>query len=257
MEWSPSKSHEEYSAISLSGSENPDYVEAKRLRMVKKKVVHHDGKLAYTARIYSNLELYGFDAFQENTKEAVKELKMKQKHGNNSKVMKLINSTGSKIKSNLAVGVSGADRLLASVESAERWKDFFGSLNYKLITSIHCILINDASGSVYYGEAFIANGLFGYYSIDFTQKQPRGLRLFIPYTDIVSITKASKSTTQTPQKKPKQPVIVPLTSKTTKPSVIQIWTVAQEVHQFYGFGPFYDDTFRVLMAAYRSLNPVH
>jgi len=87
--------------------------------------------------------------------------------------------------------------------------------------------------------------------------KPKGLRIRIPYTDIHAITKAAKSYLDMCDKKKKslqKPQIIPVINNDVcvKPSVIQIWTSSGEVHQLYGFGPFYDQIYTTLHATWKE-----
>jgi len=218
---------------------------------------HHDGSLYYSPKIYANLEINLFNGFQDNTVGSVRVRKLKQKNDKSSSVVKGLCQFGSKMKSNLSLGVIGAEKLLVGVDSIERWKAYFGSLNYKYITSISCYLFIESSNSKVYGEAFFANGLFGFFGVDTITKEYQQLRVFIPYVDVVSITKAQKTTMVEKPRNIKRTHILPLSNAISKPSVIQLWTTALQVHQFFGFGPFFDDIFKLLISSWKSLNPVH
>jgi len=246
--------NEDY-VVSLSGSETPDHfgLETRGKRMRRRKQ-HHDGRITYSAKIYSNSDLQLYNLFQSNTKETARENKIKSKKDNKALVLKSISN---KIVANFSVGLAETEKMLGGIDAGHRWKDYFGSLTYKFLTSIHCFVVNESLNTALYGEAFFASGMFGFYAVDYIQKPPKCLRICIPYVDVVAVTKAAKiDALNSSFSKPKRPSVAPLSSLSSKPSVIQIWTSAREVHQFYGFGPSFDDTFTLLVTSWQSLNPL-
>jgi len=153
-------------------------------------------------------------------------------------------------------GVSVAERRFDGVEANSRWHDLFGALNIKLQTSISCFIYNGTSVKAYQGEAYISDSLFGFFTFNENIHNPKGLRLCLPFVDIQGITKAAKTSTNSPTKKrtPLRPCIIPLTDVTLKPCVIQLWTTTKEVHQFYGFGNFFDKIYDLLISNWTHSN---
>jgi len=107
---------------------------------------------------------------------------------------------------------------------------------------------------MYHGEAFISSTLFGYFCLTDTKDGPKGIRLCIPYEDILAITKAALIYPEKKKKEYQKPQIIPL-NVGVKPAVIQLWTNLGEVHQFYGFGPFYDQIYNTLFTTWKLNQP--
>jgi len=222
-----------------------------------KQLHHHEGKLQYVPKTYSIDDLCHFSVNQEHTKHSYKSWKRKAKDSTHPRGISKWALTKSMINESLSYGMNGAERLLESVETDERWKDLFGALNHKLLKSIFCILFNETSTKMYHGEAFISDHLFGFFSYD--QKRQRGLRICIAYADIQNITKAAKNYPGEVVKKRslQKPHILPLVDISTKPSVIQIWSNAIELHQLYGFGPFFDEIYHLLYTSWKDFHATH
>jgi len=240
----------DFSIISLNENYEPQQTDQSNSPMKRKN--HHDGRLTYEPKIFQNSEFLEFSGNnQDYTKIAYRERNQNIKKARvHYGVSKFALSTKFFLQNKIRDGVSGAERRLNGAEANSRWHDLFGTLNIKLQTSIFCFIYNGTGTKAYYGEAYISDSLFGFFTINENSQIPKGLRLCLPLIDIQGITKAAKTSPNTPTKKrkPLRPYIIPITDVTLKPSVIQLWTTTKEVHQFYGFGPYFDKIYDLLVS---------
>jgi len=234
--------------ISLNETNEKETEKSKNSLVPKKNF--HDGKLPYEPKIFHANEFLEFSCNQDVTKYSYRERNqnLKKERVPNS-VSKLALSAKYFLHKKIKESVSGAERRLDGVEANSRWHDLFGALNIKLQTSISCFIYNGTGIKAYHGEAYISDSLFGFFTTNENPHNPKGLRLCLPLVDIQGISKAAKKSSNSPTKKrkPLRPCIVPLTDVTLKPSVIQLWTTTKELHQFYGFGTFFDKIYDLLV----------
>jgi len=242
----------ELSTVSLSGSEYEEDKDFKEKTMRKTKC-YNNGRLPYLPKTYPDpYDLQKFNVYQEHTRHAYRCFQRKEKKEKNSQRTLWLVSAKTKLHHKIAYGVNGAERLIDGVESKERWRDLFGNLHNKLHKAIFCFLYNESSIKMYHGEAFISSTLVGFFCLSEQKDGCKGLRLCIPYEDIHAITKAGIIY---PDKKKTKPQIIPLNNAVVKPSVIQLWTTLGEVHQLYGFGPFYDQIYNSLFTTWKVQKP--
>jgi hypothetical protein len=217
----------------------------------------YDGKLKYEPKFFSHSDFLEFSCCnQDFTKIAYRERNQNLKiESVPNEVSKLALLAKYYLHNKIKDSMSGAERRLDAVEANSRWEDLFGELNIKLQTAISCFIYNGTGKKAYHGEAYISDSLFGFFTINDNQHNPKGLRLCLPFVDIEGITKAAKTSHSPPKKrKPLQTCIVPLADVTLKPCVIQLWTTTKEVHQFYGFGTFFDKIYDQLINNWAQAN---
>lgn len=218
------------------------------------------GALAYTPSPFLDNELDKF----KTANQALTKLEYETRHSNEkldsvSPNAKWFFSCSNSIGQALSNGVQGFEKIFTSVDQNDRWLDYFGrKLNTTLEKALSCFLLSEPIQKQYYGELFISHSHLCFFT---AYDALHSLWVCIPWTSIKAITKAGrkyhhdkvngrrrgKSAGQ------KNTEVIPLQDTNIKPSVIQFWTDKGEVHQFYGFGNKFDDTFDIIMGLWNEM----
>jgi len=130
---------------------------------------------------------------------------------------------------------------------------FYSIHDFFIEKPTRCCLLNPSRNMAWEGECFICNDFFCfaviYPEID---RFYTPLKVSIPYVDIIAITKAGRKyhhdhiNGKRPGKHYSPLTVIPVHGFYVKPTVIQIWTYENEVHQFYGFSSHFDNVFEHL-----------
>jgi len=205
---------------------------------------HFEGKMEFKPKGYNTIgELQGFNINQDHSRKGYRKL-MKMDSEKKAKAhFKWAVSFKHRVHNTVNDIVNEAERKMENIESAARFQDLFGIMNYKLKMSGYCLLHREDDKPLY-GEMFITNSFVGFYAWN----GKTSLRICIPFIEIQMVTKAAIMR----NKKTKQRVIVPLAAYFMKPSVIQLWTSGKEVYQFHSFGSHFDDIYNLCLTKFKE-----
>eukprot|EP01123_Difflugia_compressa_P008150 TRINITY_DN235_c0_g5_i1.p1 TRINITY_DN235_c0_g5~~TRINITY_DN235_c0_g5_i1.p1 ORF type:complete len:282 (+),score=28.06 TRINITY_DN235_c0_g5_i1:178-1023(+) len=230
--------------LSMSSPPRPDHKSPpKRNRNVVD--VWGKGKSLYTPMIGTDIER--FDINQDRTKKDYQDDALKIRTRSTPSIIKFFHIAKHNVQYSVAQGASSFDRTLEAVDSKTRFNLVFPEISIDQYQGAYrCRLIIPDDVHNYSGQCFVCTDYVCFYveSIDDLFEPTVPLKISCPLIHVQKITKASKIIRRG------EVEVFPLAGD-QKPSVIQLWTTDEKVHQFTAFGANFDSVFLKIMSLYR------
>jgi len=220
----------------------------------------------YTPFSCSQTELERFrKSDQDFTKKEYEKLYQCVRNSHGGRFHKVAGRAGHNIHSVMEKTIKDIERLIENPSDNPAlklifgisWERFLANLTslkgQEILKASECRIFNPLQDrSDYRGTCFITLSHFCYSYVHFTISGHSNFVLVrIPFVEMTAITKAGKKHHHDHVHgrfgpKSKHHEVTPLQDKMIKPGVIQIWSDQEQLHQFYGFGPDFDDIYNTL-----------